>query len=322
MTNVPKIALGATAAAATLLAARRIANAPPDPDVAARAEAAAYAGPWTHGYKTVNGVKLHYAEMGNPGDPLAILLHGFPQCWYAWHNVMPHLSERFHVVAPDMRGYNWSDKPPGVSSYTPDKLAADVAALIESFGHRRAHIVGHDWGGAVAWRFGMTHSDYVDKLVVINAPHPAAFERELLHGDQLLRSYYIFLFQLPLLPEALMRLTLRASLRSSAPTPATFPDNALDVYQNAISQPHALTSMINYYRATVRHFLSLRKQVRTITSPALLIWGMKDFALSPSLTEGLEEWVSDLRIERIEDCGHWVPEEKPGLVVESLLEFL
>src|SRR5206468_7188793 len=141
-----------------------------DPGVEARAEAAAYSGPWTHGYATANGVRLHYAEIG--AGPLVVLLHGFPQCWYMWHNQLPRLAERFHVIAPDMRGYNWSDKPAGVSSYQPDALSADIVSLLDALGHERAHIVGHDWGGAVAWHLGMFHSTSVDKLVVINAPHP------------------------------------------------------------------------------------------------------------------------------------------------------
>jgi pimeloyl-ACP methyl ester carboxylesterase len=169
---------------------------------------------------------------------------------------------------------------------------------------------------------GMQHSHLVDKLVVVNSPHPASFERELKKGRQLLRSWYIFFFQLPLLPEASMRSTLRRSLPNSAQVPGAFPEEALDVYENAISQPGAATAMINYYRAVFRNALAARTLVRSITCPTLLLWGMQDFALVPELTEGLEEWVPNLCLERIQDCGHWVPEEKPGVVADALLDFL
>ena len=309
------------ASAAALLAARRIATAPPKPDVAARAYAAQHSGPWRHGYVTANGVRLHYAEMGR--GPLVILLHGFPQCWYQWRNVMPRLAERFHVVAPDMRGYNLSDKPGGVGSYTLDKLGQDVASLVEALGEERAHVVGHDWGGGVAWHVAVRHPNRVNKLAVINAPHPAAYERELRNPEQLARSWYILFFQLPLLPEASLRLTIRRAFRPTAAVPGSFPDEALDVYENAVAQPGAATAMINYYRAAARTAPEkLKQNKRAVTRPTLLLWGMKDFALSPRLTEGLEPWIADLRVERVEDSGHWVPEEKPRLVADTLLDFL
>lgn len=316
------IALGTAGLVAVLAAARRAAYAPPDLGVAARAEAAFRSGPWTHGYKMANSMKLHYAEMGNRSAPLVLLLHGFPECWYQWRYVMPGLAERFHVVAPDMRGYNWSERPRGVSSYTLGKLAADVAALVPALGHQRAHVVGHDWGGVVAWRLAAAHPDRVDKLAVLNAPHPGPFRRELLLGRQLLRSYYAFFFQLPLLPEAAMRLLLRFSLRSTAYVPGTFPDEALDVYEHVISQAGAATAMINYYRAAGRDSFRFGNADLTIDLPTMVIWGMRDFALVPALLDGLDRWVPDLRVQRVADSGHWVPEEKPALVTESLLNFL
>jgi len=322
MSKIPALALGAAGLAAALVAARRIAYAPPDPQVAARAEAASRSGPWTHGYKVANGVQLHYVEMGNPGEPLVVLLHGFPECWYEWRSVMPGLAERFHVVAPDMRGYNWSERPRGVSSYGLDKLAADIAALVPALGHDKAHVVGHDWGGVVAWRLGAAHRDRLNKLVVLNAPHPATLKRELQRGEQFFRSYYVFLFQLPLIAEAAARLSLRSSLLGTARVPGAFSDEALDVYQHAISQPGAATAMLNYYRAAVRDVFGSSSGDHTVRCPTMVIWGMRDFALVPALLDGLEEWVPDLRIERVEESGHWVPEEKPGLVTEHLLDFL
>ena len=306
-----------------LLAARRIAYAPPKLEVAQRAEAAAYSGPWSHGYAEVNGVRLHYAEIGRGSGPLVILLHGFPECWYTWRYVMAHLAPHFHVVAPDMRGYNWSDKPEGVASYSVEEVSGDITALIESLGSEKAHVVGHDWGGGVAWHMGAHHADRVDRLVVMNSPHFAAFSRELKTRAQLLKSWYIFFFQLPLLPEAAIRLTIRNTMRATAALPGAFPDEALDVYENAMSQPGAMTSMLNYYRAAGRALAANRNSaVPSIDVPTMLLWGMKDFALGPALLEGLDKWVPNLRIERIEESGHWLPEEAPGVVTEKLLEFL
>lgn len=311
------------AGAAALLGMRRAAYAPPKGDVARRAEATAYSGAWTHGYAEVNGVRLHYAEVGRGSGPLVMLLHGFPQCWYTWHSIMPRMATRFHLVAPDLRGYNWSDKPEGVSAYTLDKVGADIAALVEALGETNAHIVGHDWGGSVAWHMGIYHPERVDRLVVVNAPHPGAYARELRTPGQLLRSWYVFFFQLPLLSEAVLRLTVRRSMSNTAAVPGAFPGEALDVYENAVSQPGAATAMLNYYRAAVRSApAQLQKTTPTITAPTLLLWGMKDRFLSPRLTEGLEEWVPNLRVRRVEESGHWLPEEMPGLVSDELLSFL
>jgi pimeloyl-ACP methyl ester carboxylesterase len=306
-----------------LMAARRVAYAPPKVEVAALAEAAAYSGPWSHGYAEVNGVRLHYAEIGRGSGPLVILLHGFPECWYTWRYIMPHLAPHYHVVAPDMRGYNWSDKPEGVSSYSLEEVSGDVAALIESLGSERAYVVGHDWGGSVAWHMGAHHADKVEKLVVINSPHPAALARELKTRAQLLRSWYFFFFQLPLLPEAAIRLTIRTNMRATAALPGAFPDEALNVYENAVSQPDAATAMLNYYRAAGRTIVARRNEaVPQVSVSTMLLWGMKDFALGPALLKGLGEWVPDLRIERVEESGHWLPEEAPGVVTERLLDFL
>lgn len=315
------LAIALASGAGIFYAARRVAYAPVDPDVAARAHAVAHAGPWRHGYANVNGVRLHYAEMGS--GPLVILLHGFPQCWYTWRYVMPRLAQRFHVVAPDMRGYNESSKPGGVSSYNIEKVSGDIVELIDALGEEKAHVVGHDWGGSIAWHMGAHHSDKIDRLAVINAPHPAAFQRELRRPKQALRSWYVLAFQIPIIAEAMLRMTFRRSLSSSAPTPGTFSEEALDVYENAVSQPGTATSMLNYYRAAVRQAPALMPEAkRIITVQTLLLWGMKDFALAPELIEGLEPYVPDLRIERIEESGHWVPEEKPGVVADLLLGFL
>lgn len=300
--------------------ARKIAYAPPDPDGENRADAAAHSGPWTHGFRVINGLRLHYAEIGS--GPLVVLLHGFPQCWYEWHNVMPRLGARFHAIAPDLRGYNWSDKPYGVDAYYVRKVSADIAALIESFGEEQAFVVGHDWGGMVAWDLATHYPDLVKKLVVINAPHPGTLSRDLRSLPQFTSSLYALFFQMPLLPEVVVRLTLRQSLKGSAFAPRAFSEEALDIYENGASQPGAVSAMLNYYRATARESLrELWTEYPMVMQPTMVIWGVKDFALRTHLLDGLEKWVPKLRIERIEDSGHWVPEEKPHLVTELLVDF-
>jgi pimeloyl-ACP methyl ester carboxylesterase len=315
----------ALAAGAAIFAAKKIAEAPPDPVVAERAVYASMAGPWEHGYAEANGLRFHYAAIGEIGAPLVLLLHGFPECWYEWAGIMPRLAVEggFRVVAPDMRGYNLSDRPTGIHNYTLDKLASDVPGLIRALGYSRAHVVAHDWGGGVAWQAAVDYPEAIERLVVINAPHPDRYAEVVRSNPkQLLRSYYIFLFQIPLIAEAIVRLSLRYSLRSSTRLPDTFSDEALDVYENAISQPGAATAMLNYYRAAIRRPPTVYTHGRQITRPTLLIWGMQDFALVPELAAGLERWVPNLSVETVHDASHWVPEEHPGLVVDSVLRFL
>lgn len=303
------------------IAARRLASAPPDPDVEARADAAAHSGPWRHNFAVVNGLRLHYAEIGS--GPLVVLLHGYPESWYMWHNILPRLGAHFHVVAPDMRGYNWSDKPLGVGAYRVGEVAGDIVALIEALGEESASIVAHDWGGLVAWELGMRHPDRLSKLVVINAPHPAVYARETRNPVQLLRSAYVLFFQLPVISEAVSRLMVKYSLRGSSAVPGAFSEEALDIYQNGIAQPGAATAMLNYYRAGFRNARGMFfGDFPIVHTPTMLIWGMKDMALGPGLIEGTEEWVPGLRVERVEESGHWVPEEKPRLVADLLIDFL
>src|SRR4029077_6518958 len=208
-----------------------------------------------HRFVETNGVRLHCAVDGD--GPLVLFLHGFPECWYSWRHQLAALAPRFRVVAPDLRGYNESDKPEPVSAYAMSELVADVRGLIDAFGERDAVIVGHDWGGAVAWTFAMEHPEATRRLVVMNCPHPAIFGEHLKYNRrQLARSWYMFFFQIPWLPETLLGLG-RASLIGAAPRPSTAPqdaldERALDELRDAASRPGALRAGINYYRATFR----------------------------------------------------------------------
>jgi pimeloyl-ACP methyl ester carboxylesterase len=282
--------------------------------------------PWTHGETVVNGVRLHYVEAGR--GPLVVLLHGFPEFWYSWRHQLPALAAAgYHAVAPDMRGYNLSEKPPGVRSYRIEALTDDVTALIRHFHAPRATVVGHDWGGVVAWNAPLRAPALVERLIVLNAPHPAAFARALRGSAQLLRSWYAFAFQLPVLPElALSAFNFAAVgrlLRTDPVHRGAFTEDDIRRYKRALGRPGALTAAINYYRAALRRNpAELLRDPGRIEQPALLIWGEQDRALGVQLTEGLERWAPTIRVERIRDASHWVQNDVPARVNDLLLDFL
>jgi pimeloyl-ACP methyl ester carboxylesterase len=283
------------------------------------------AGPWTHREAIVNGVRLHWVEAGS--GPLVVLLHGFPEFWYSWRHQIPALAAAgFRVLAPDLRGYNLSDKPPGVACYRLEALTADVAGLISHAGASSATVVGHDWGGGIAWTLALRRPEVVGKLAVLNAPHPAAFLRELRRPGQLLRSWYMFFFQLPWLPELLLRAgnfaSLERTLRRDPLRPAVFSEDDIRRYKEALSRPGALTAAVNYYRAAFRQLHRASDATPPITVPTLLIWGERDHYLGPRLTEGLERWVPGIRIERLPGVSHWIQNDAPERVNELLVEFL
>ena len=237
-----------------------------------------------------NGITLHVAQAGPVDGDLVILLHGFPEPWWGWRNQIPALAQSgLRVLVPDQRGYNLSDKPLGRGAYRIDTLAQDIVGLIEYTGRERAAIVGHDWGGAVAWWLATFHRHRVKRVAVLNCPHPLAFSRTLRRSPaQLLRSWYMLLFQLPWVPEwmssragytALAR-TMRATAR-----PGTFSDADLDTYRAAWSQPGALTAMLNWYRAALPALLDRSPADVHIEVPVLLLWGTRDAFLGRELVQ-------------------------------------
>jgi pimeloyl-ACP methyl ester carboxylesterase len=272
----------------------------------------------------VNGVRLHWVEAGE--GPLVVLLHGFPEFWYSWKHQIPALAAAgFRAVAPDLRGYDLSEKPKGVRAYRVEELTADVAALVRHLGERNAHVVGHDWGGFVAWHLPNAHPDIVASLTVMNAPHPAAYRRALRTKDQRRRSRYVFLFQIPWLPERKIRAgnfaILERMLRRDPVTPGAFSDEDIAHYKEALARPGALTAAINYYRAMFRHPPPREWSRKRITVSTLVVWGTRDRYLATSLADGLEEWVGDLRVEKL-DASHWIQNDVPDRVNELLIGFL
>jgi epoxide hydrolase 4 len=271
---------------------------------------------WHHG----NGVRLHVAEAGE-GKPV-LLVHGFPELWIAWRELMVGLARHgFRAIAPDLRGYGASDKPAGLSSYRVATLLDDLRSLIAERCGGQAALVAHDWGGTLAYCLASESPELVSALGILNAAHPQRFNEMLLSSTQLLRSWYIFAFQLPLLPELLLRRpqVLARVLRGSAARPECFSDEDVRAYHGAMLVPHAATSMVNYYRASFRWPV---RAVRPITAPTLVVWGERDPALDPRLLDGLAPLVSDLRVERVPGAGHFVHHEEPQVVERLMVEHL
>src|SRR5215510_7071833 len=285
-----------------------------------------------HDYAQIGDLRLHYAECGKENDELVILLHGFPEFWYSWRHQLPVLGVRYYVVAPDMRGYNLSDKPPRISDYRVEHLVADLTGLIKHFGKSTAVIIGHDWGAGVAWAVAQRHPEVVKKLAALQVPLPTAW-RENLTFAQLRRSWYMFFFQLPRVPEWWARANdfrrMEEMYRKTSFRPGAFSDDDIEAYKQAMRQPRALTSSINYYRANV--FRSLfRRGVETpndsdgrIRVPTLFIYGEQDVAVIPSTVKDLGRFIdAPYRELRIPDSGHWVQNEAVAEVNAALLEFL
>lgn len=285
---------------------------------------------WTHREGRVNGIRLHWVEQGE--GPLVVLLHGFPEFWYAWRHQVPALAAAgFRAVAPDLRGYNLSDKPAGVAAYRIEALLGDLAGLIARFGEgqkeARAHVVGHDWGGAVAWYAPLFCPERLLSLALVNAPHPLAFRRELrTSAAQRKRSSYVFFFQLPWLPERRIRAgnfaVLERMLRRDPVSPGAFTDEDILLYKEALARPGALTAAVNYYRAALRFPPKVAGRSWPVGLRTLVVWGERDRYLGQSLLEGLDRWVPDLTVERIPDASHWAQADAPARVNELLIRFL
>ena len=275
------------------------------------------------GYAEVGDVRLHYVEIGE--GPLVVLLHGFPEFWFGWRLQLKPLAEAgFRVVAPDTRGYNLSSRPHGVAAYGGERLAEDIRGLVHERGAKSAMLVGHDWGGTIAWTLAMKHPEVVEKLAILDAAHPRRLEEGLHHPRQLVRSWYFFLFALPALPERLVRANnwhfFRHFLGDARPA---FTKEETDRYIEAWSQPGAATGMINYYRSSVRTPPKRAEAaLRPIKAPTLVIWGERDSYLGPELAEPDHDDVPNLdRVERLPDASHWVHHDEAERVTQLLTEF-
>jgi pimeloyl-ACP methyl ester carboxylesterase len=285
-----------------------------------------------HGYAQIGGARLHYVERGS-GGRLVILLHGFPECWYSWRHQLMALGENFHVVAPDMRGYNLSDKPARVEDYKVDLLVDDVLGLVRHFGERSAAIVGHDWGAGVAWAVAQKYPEYVWKLVAMQVP-PIAVWRANMTLRQALKSWYMLFFQLPRLPEWLMSANdyafVERIFKKSVARRGAFTDADIAVYKKALKEPGALSAAINYYRANVFSMFTKRRRAddeelgdTRIRVPTLFIYGEKDHAVIPETVRNVKSHVdAPYREVRIATSAHWVQNEAVSEVNAALQSFL
>lgn len=280
----------------------------------------------TFDYAQIGGVRLHYAKAGE-GEKLVILLHGFPEFWYSWRHQIVALSDEYTVVAPDMRGYNLSEKPPLIADYAIEKLVDDVIGLVHYFGRGQAAIVGHDWGASVAWAAAQKHPEAVWKLAALQVP-PASVWRKNQTFKQFLASWYMFFLQIPRLPEWLLARNnfamLENALKTSTAEKNVFTDEIIAEYKKTWREPFALRAMINYYRANIlKRFFGKIQTNEKIRVPTLFIYGEQDQAVLPETVRGISE-VVDAPFEEfhIPLSAHWVQQEAAETVTEILREFL
>ncbi|MBR8832579.1 MAG: alpha/beta hydrolase [Stigonema ocellatum SAG 48.90 = DSM 106950] len=279
-------------------------------------------GSWQHEYITTNGVRLHYVTQGE--GPLMLMLHGFPEFWYSWRHQIPEFASYFKVVALDLRGYNDSDKPKYQSAYVMDEFVRDVEGVIKGLGYDTCVLVGHDWGGIIAWSFAHAHPKMVERLIVLNIPHPAKLAEGIRTPQQMLRSWYILLFQLPWLPELLLQSSdyqpIETVFKGMALDKTAFTQADIEAYKNAAAKRGALTAMLNYYRNLPQQIMR-NQSWSVLEMPTLMIWGENDTALGKELTYGTDVYVRKFQIKYIPNCSHWVQQEQPQLVNQYIREF-
>ena len=272
-----------------------------------------------------NGISLHTRQAGPEDGPLVVLLHGFPEFWYGWHRQIKPLADAgYRVIVPDQRGYNRSDKPDGVDSYRIETLAADVVGLLDVADRKTAAVAGHDWGAAVAWWLALSYPERIESLTAVNVPHPTVMETTLRNSlSQLRKSWYMFAFQLPALPEAISTVNncrvLRRGLTNSS-RPGTFSATDLERYRAAWQQPDALTAMINWYRAMGRYRPQPPRQ--QVSVPTLVMWGRQDEFLASTMADESLDYCDDAELVTFPSATHWVLHEEPEEAADVLLAHL
>jgi pimeloyl-ACP methyl ester carboxylesterase len=286
-----------------------------------------------HQYIRTNGITLHVVVAGDPNGEPILLLHGFPEFWGGWKKQIPYLVEKgYRVIVPDQRGYNLSDKPNRVEDYLIDVLAADAVGLMEALGYDRFHLVGHDWGAAVAWWTARTYYDRLKSLTILNVPYPTVMLKEMRKGNwqQLMKSWYIGFFQIPFLPEvalgAFNAQGLANAMKASS-NPTTFSDDDLASYREAWLKPDAIRGMLSWYRALIRtDAKAAEARVRRddlpkgkyISTPTQILWGEKDIALSKTTVPPSADICTDVRVEYFPNATHWLQHDEPDAVNERI----
>ena len=268
-----------------------------------------------------NGLRFEVLELGQ-GDRLALCLHGFPEHAVSWRRQMPVLAGMgYRVWAVNQRGYGRSTRPPAIADYALPHLVADVAGLVDASGARSTVLIGHDWGAMVAWCFAAGQVRPLERLVIMNVPHPLCFRAALQHPRQMLRSWYAVFFQVPLLPDRMLASGGGAPVRRMF-AGLRLPPDVLDTYAAQAAEPGAATAMLNWYRANRHPGAGLPDLARVIETPTLVIWGEDDVALDLICLEGTERYVRTLTLRRLPGVSHWVQQDTPDVVNGLLREFL
>jgi epoxide hydrolase 4 len=276
----------------------------------------------------INGIALHVVLAGPPSGKPLIFLHGFPEFWFAWRRQIDHfVSSGYRVIIPDQRGYNLSDKPAGIANYSIDLLARDVVGVLDNVAGSKAFVVGHDWGAAVTWYLAARYSDRIHRTAMLSVPHPRVFIKNLITSPgQLRRSWYIFFFQLPWLPELIVHrrdwaLLVRGLRNTSAP--GAFSDSDLNRYKESWARKDALTAMLNWYRAALIRpsKLAFDPEASRVKVPALLILGKNDQFAGEALARQSLQYCDDGHLEVFETASHWVQHEEPARLNNLLSEF-
>ncbi len=279
-----------------------------------------------HSYIETNGIRLHVVQAGAKSGIPVVLLHGFPEFWYGWRKQIPALAQAgCRVIVPDQRGYNLSDKPKDVKSYDVYTLVEDIIGLIDALEYEKVNLVGHDWGAIVAWALANKYPERLQRLSVMNAPHPAVMRKFLQRDlEQIRRSWYVYFFQLPWLIEKAMSANdwrnAERSLRETSKT-NSFTDEDIVKYKEAWSQPGAMTAMINWYRAAARYPFPITNDMR-IKVPTLMMWGMKDFALTHRMARPSMDYVNEGNLILFPEATHWVHLDAAEEVNHYLADFL
>jgi pimeloyl-ACP methyl ester carboxylesterase len=285
-----------------------------------------------------SGISIDFVEAGEltfevskagppEGEHLALLLHGFPELHFSWRHQIPLLAEMgYRVWAPNLRGYGGTSRPDGVRNYAFDKLTGDVDALINASGAKKVTLFAHDWGAIIAWAYAITRKTSLERLLIMNVPHPKPAQREIRHWHQRRKSWYIYFFQLPILPERMLGRedgnAVGNLIARTACNPDRFGREVRDVYSEAARRPGARRAMVNYYRALARHQDTLDMRDFRVEVPTLMVWGEEDVAIHIKCTEGTEDWVDDLTLKRLPGVSHWVQQDAPDEVNAIIRDWL
>ncbi|KAE9555305.1 hypothetical protein FO519_001464 [Halicephalobus sp. NKZ332] len=284
---------------------------------------------WNHGYLELTEIKMHYVETGDASKPLMICVHGFPEFWYSYRYQLEYFKKDYHVVAIDMRGYGDSSRPVSMASYGVVALAKDVAEAIEKLSKKKAVVIGHDWGAIICWNLAIMRPELIERLIILNVPHPIAFRKQFKGAKQLFKSWYIFLFQAPYLPEILLSLedykpliSMFRGKKAGIRNRQNFTDEDEEAWKYTFSKVDAFTGPINYYRATFREINYPKHADWTVKPKTLIVWGEEDVALALEGAIDSVNYCRDAVLKRIPGASHWVQQDAPELVNKYIEEFL